>query len=95
MALAFVTGQPFVTSSIIGATSLEQLDSNLGSAEKPSTGSNPTRRPEGWARAGRVELQSVAVRRVPVLAIALGLMQTIGAIVGPGGFGQRGGSNSP
>ena len=33
MALAFVTGQPFVTSNIIGATSLEQLDSNLASAE--------------------------------------------------------------
>ncbi|MGA6098675.1 NADP(H)-dependent aldo-keto reductase [Stutzerimonas marianensis] len=31
MALAFVTGQPFVTSNIIGATSLEQLESNLGS----------------------------------------------------------------
>ena len=33
MALAFVTAQPFVTSNIIGATSLEQLDSNLASAE--------------------------------------------------------------
>ncbi|MGA4319559.1 NADP(H)-dependent aldo-keto reductase [Ectopseudomonas hydrolytica] len=32
MALAFVTAQPFVTSNIIGATSLEQLDSNLASA---------------------------------------------------------------
>jgi aryl-alcohol dehydrogenase-like predicted oxidoreductase len=31
MALAFVTAQPFVTSNIIGATSLEQLDSNLAS----------------------------------------------------------------
>ncbi|MBM7061596.1 NADP(H)-dependent aldo-keto reductase [Pseudomonas sp. UL073] len=31
MALAYVTGQPFVTSNIIGATSLEQLESNLGS----------------------------------------------------------------
>ena len=31
MALAFVTRQPFVTSNIIGATSLEQLESNLGS----------------------------------------------------------------
>lgn len=31
MALAFVTHQPFVTSNIIGATSLEQLESNLGS----------------------------------------------------------------
>ncbi|GAB6388063.1 NADP(H)-dependent aldo-keto reductase [Stutzerimonas marianensis] len=33
MALAFVTGQPFVTSNIIGATSLEQLESNLGSID--------------------------------------------------------------
>ncbi|MBU1285243.1 MAG: NADP(H)-dependent aldo-keto reductase [Gammaproteobacteria bacterium] len=33
MALAFVTAQPFVTSNIIGATNLEQLDSNLASAE--------------------------------------------------------------
>ncbi|ARB27293.1 NADP(H)-dependent aldo-keto reductase [Pseudomonas tolaasii] len=33
MALAFVTRQPFVTSNIIGATSLEQLDSNIASAE--------------------------------------------------------------
>ena len=33
MALAFVTAQPFVTSNIVGATSLEQLDSNLASAE--------------------------------------------------------------
>ncbi|OEC35496.1 Predicted oxidoreductase [Pseudomonas cuatrocienegasensis] len=33
MALAFVTAQPFVTSNIIGATNLEQLDSNLDSAE--------------------------------------------------------------
>ena len=33
MALAFVTAQPFVTSNIIGATSLEQLDSNLASAQ--------------------------------------------------------------
>lgn len=32
MALAFVTAQPFVTSNIIGATSLEQLDSNLRSS---------------------------------------------------------------
>ncbi|MNU04448.1 putative aldo-keto reductase [compost metagenome] len=31
MALAFVTRQPFVTSNIIGATTLEQLDSNLAS----------------------------------------------------------------
>jgi aryl-alcohol dehydrogenase-like predicted oxidoreductase len=31
MALAFATRQPFVTSNIIGATSLEQLESNLGS----------------------------------------------------------------
>jgi aryl-alcohol dehydrogenase-like predicted oxidoreductase len=33
MALAFVTRQPFVTSNIIGATSLEQLESNLGSID--------------------------------------------------------------
>ena len=33
MALAFVTRQPFVTSNIIGATSLEQLKSNLASVE--------------------------------------------------------------
>lgn len=33
MALAFVTAQPFVTSNIIGATSLEQLESNLASCE--------------------------------------------------------------
>ncbi|MBD8754880.1 NADP(H)-dependent aldo-keto reductase [Pseudomonas coleopterorum] len=33
MALTFVTAQPFVTSNIIGATSLEQLDSNLASID--------------------------------------------------------------
>jgi len=33
MALAFVNQQPFVTSNIIGATSLEQLRSNLASVE--------------------------------------------------------------
>ncbi|MNI92516.1 putative aldo-keto reductase [compost metagenome] len=33
MALAFVTQQPFVTSNIIGATTLEQLENNLGSFE--------------------------------------------------------------
>ena len=33
MALAFVTAQPFVISNIIGATSLEQLDSNLASID--------------------------------------------------------------
>ncbi|MNG08725.1 putative aldo-keto reductase [compost metagenome] len=32
MALAFVTAQPFVTSTIIGATSLEQLDADLASS---------------------------------------------------------------
>lgn len=32
MALAYVTSRPFVTSNIIGATSLEQLQSNLDSA---------------------------------------------------------------
>ncbi|UUD63073.1 NADP(H)-dependent aldo-keto reductase [Pseudomonas seleniipraecipitans] len=33
MALAFVTSRPFVTSNIIGATSLEQLEANLASSE--------------------------------------------------------------
>ncbi len=33
MALAFVTSREFVTSNIIGATTLEQLESNLASAE--------------------------------------------------------------
>jgi aryl-alcohol dehydrogenase-like predicted oxidoreductase len=33
MALAFVTGQPFVTSNIIGATTSEQLRANLDSAD--------------------------------------------------------------
>lgn len=33
MALAFVTQQPFVTSNIIGATSVEQLQENLASSE--------------------------------------------------------------
>lgn len=33
MALAWVTSRPFTTSTIIGATSLEQLRSNLGSAD--------------------------------------------------------------
>jgi aryl-alcohol dehydrogenase-like predicted oxidoreductase len=33
MALAFVTSRPFVTSNIIGATTLQQLESNLGSSE--------------------------------------------------------------
>jgi aryl-alcohol dehydrogenase-like predicted oxidoreductase len=33
MALAFVTGQPFVTSNIIGATNLEQLEIDLASSE--------------------------------------------------------------
>ncbi len=32
MALAFCIEQPFMTSTIIGATSLEQLDTNIGSA---------------------------------------------------------------
>lgn len=32
MALAFVTSRPFVTSNIIGATTTEQLEENLGSA---------------------------------------------------------------
>ncbi|TDV69951.1 NADP(H)-dependent aldo-keto reductase [Pseudomonas sp. LP_7_YM] len=34
MALAFVTGRPFVTSNIIGATTLEQLDSNIAGAQQ-------------------------------------------------------------
>ncbi len=33
MALAFVTSRPFVTSNIIGATNLEQLNENIDSAE--------------------------------------------------------------
>ena len=33
LALTFVTRQPFLTSNIIGATTLAQLDENLGSAE--------------------------------------------------------------
>lgn len=33
MALAFVTSRPFVTSNIIGATTLEQLDRNIASTE--------------------------------------------------------------
>jgi aryl-alcohol dehydrogenase-like predicted oxidoreductase len=33
MALAWVTSRPFVTSNIIGATSLDQLDTNLGSVD--------------------------------------------------------------
>ena len=33
MALAFVTSRPFVTSNIIGATTMEQLESNLRSSE--------------------------------------------------------------
>ena len=33
MALAYMTQQPFVTSNIIGATSIEQLESNLASTE--------------------------------------------------------------
>ena len=33
MALAFVNRQPFVTSNIIGATNLEQLDANLASLQ--------------------------------------------------------------
>lgn len=33
MALAFVTGRPFMTSTIIGATTEAQLEANLGSAE--------------------------------------------------------------
>ena len=31
MALAYVTSRPFVTSNIIGATTLEQLDANIDS----------------------------------------------------------------
>ena len=33
LALAYVTGRPFVTSTIIGATTLEQLESNLASID--------------------------------------------------------------
>ena len=33
MALAFVNSRPFVTASIIGATTMAQLDANAGSAK--------------------------------------------------------------
>ena len=33
MALAYVRSRPFVTSTIIGATSLEQLEENIGSLD--------------------------------------------------------------
>jgi aryl-alcohol dehydrogenase-like predicted oxidoreductase len=33
MALAFVNSRPFVTSNIIGATSMEQLKQNIGSID--------------------------------------------------------------
>ncbi|MDF2643937.1 MAG: aldo/keto reductase, partial [Pseudomonas sp.] len=33
MALAYVTSRPFVTSNIIGATNLQQLEINLASIE--------------------------------------------------------------
>ena len=33
MALAFVQSRPFIASTIIGATKMAQLDSNIGSAE--------------------------------------------------------------
>jgi aryl-alcohol dehydrogenase-like predicted oxidoreductase len=33
MALAFVNQQPFLTSNIIGATNLEQLQENIGSID--------------------------------------------------------------
>ena len=33
MALAYVTSRPFVTSNIIGATTLQQLESNIGSLD--------------------------------------------------------------
>jgi aryl-alcohol dehydrogenase-like predicted oxidoreductase len=32
MALAYVTSRPFVTSNIIGATTMEQLEENIASA---------------------------------------------------------------
>ncbi|HID45198.1 MAG TPA: NADP(H)-dependent aldo-keto reductase [Chromatiaceae bacterium] len=38
MALAFVTGRPFVTSNIIGATTMEQLRNNIASAELQLSG---------------------------------------------------------
>ncbi len=38
MALAYVTAQPFVTSNIIGATTLEQLESNISSIELELSG---------------------------------------------------------
>jgi aryl-alcohol dehydrogenase-like predicted oxidoreductase len=33
MALAFVNSRPFVTSNIIGATTMEQLKENIGSVD--------------------------------------------------------------
>ena len=33
MALAYVTSRPYVTATIIGATKMEQLETNLGSAD--------------------------------------------------------------
>jgi aryl-alcohol dehydrogenase-like predicted oxidoreductase len=33
MALAYVTSRPFLTSNIIGATTMEQLEHNLASAD--------------------------------------------------------------
>ena len=38
MALAWVTGQPFVTSNIIGATTMAQLETNLGSMDVELSG---------------------------------------------------------
>jgi aryl-alcohol dehydrogenase-like predicted oxidoreductase len=38
MALAFVTSRPFVTSNIIGATTMEQLRSNIASADLTLSG---------------------------------------------------------
>ena len=37
MALAFVNLQPFLTSNIIGATNLKQLEENIGSIDKKNT----------------------------------------------------------
>ena len=37
LALNFVTSRPFVTSNIIGATTIEQLEENINSVERPFT----------------------------------------------------------
>ncbi len=59
MALAYVTSRPFVTSNIIGATSLEQLETNLGSVDLRLDESARRYRcnPPGATRPGSLSLQ--------------------------------------